>query len=953
MKPIILEQINMKKLLIFTLFAALLLPLAGSRFNPYPVQKRFFHSGKKDAILLLRKGQVNFELVAGPTKVARFAAEEAAAVLSKLCGTKIKVLSKPTGSKSAIIIGCPASARAAGIHIDKLDRDGFRIKTHGKNIIIIGRDDPRRSPLQGGGALQPEAGSLNGTYAFLERFADVRFFFPGEFGTVVPVKKDLVLPEIDISDRPDWLQRRILQGGSAAVMPKEFPSNIRKRLALMLRLETFQIPNCHGLAYLDLVQRFGKTHPEYFALDAGGKRINDPAAPRESSSRGQICFSSGIKEVILKDAEAFLKKQPSTSRGIRTWSHSRYPRLPFFNIMPNDSCYRCRCAGCWEHFSKGPQATSNYIWKFFTDIANEGQKRNLPGNFTTMAYESYTLVPECDIPSNLLVMLAMRGPWNEKASALVKKDIALLKQWNKKLNARPWVWTYPSKYAIDLPGVPNYAPKAMGAFYARIAPHVFGAFAQADSDRYFCGLLNFYVFSRVAWDNKTDVQKLLDDYHEKMFGPGAPFMKKVSALLEEKWLICAGEFIDTPAGPKTKQVPHKTLWEKIYDEKTLKTLATLFQQAEKAASQTPGALKRLRFVKKELFVPLIDARKKWINTVQSAKNWSAFMPENSWSKKYFLPPCGKAKAEVKTSVQMKHDKENFYFRFECEEPFTSEMYCSKRTADDKTLWQDSCVEVHLVPDGKETSHYQFIITASGAMADIRHSNSYADYSWNSGIKPVVKVTPGKGYTVSLTLPRKLFPKVVPGKFRANFNRHRAVAHKKTTRFYSWSIFANSFVDREKFGFIHLKLQPGKETLRETDMQKEIRRGRFLGSAWVSAKPFFKDHTTFVSNGFSIHLKEQQLLQFLPNLQPDTDYILSCWVKLDKNSSFNIRLDEANGRVHMLPKVPLPGPSGWLRQEFRFKTGKSITKKPYIRFQFNKGSGNLNAPSLIALPKKKR
>lgn len=936
----------MKKTVLLSLCAALLLPLAGSVFNPHPVQKRFSRLGKKPAIVLLQKGKVNFDLVAGPSPAARFAADTAAQVLSEFCGQKIKVLSKPSGKRPAVIIGCPRSAKAAGIDVAALDRDGFRIKTHGKNVIIAGRDDRRLSPMQGSGAVLPEAGSLNGTYAFLEQFAGARFFFPGEYGTVVPRKKDLVLPEINISDRPDWLQRRVLLGGGGTAMHKSFPKNIRRRLARILRMETYQIPNCHGLAYLDFVERFSKSNPEYFALGSNGLRINDPTADRESTSRGQICFSSGIKEVILKDAEAFLNKRPAKSRGIRYWSPSRYPRVPFFNIMPNDSCYRCCCPECKKHFSKGAQATSNFIWKFFTDIAREGKKRNLPGTFTTMAYESYSLVPDCEIPSNLMVMLAMRGPWNEKAPAVVKKDMELLKRWNKKLNARPWVWTYPSKYAIDLPGVPNYAPLATGTFYARIAPYVFGAFVEAESDRFSYGLLNVYVYSRIAWNNKTDVKKLLDDYHQKMFGPGAPFMKKFSQILEDKWMICAGEFIDTPAGPKTKQVPHKTLWEKIYDKKTIDNMEKLFRQAEKAAARSPEVLKRLRFTKEELLLPLLKERRKYMDTLDAKKHWYAVMPDSRWSKKYFLLPMGKTKAEVTTAVQMKRDSKNLYFRFECEEPLTSKMVMPQRKRDEKAMWTDSCVEVHLVPDGSSDSHYQFLITAGKGFGDIKHKNSFADWSWNSGASYSVTITPNKGYTVELTIPRKALPAIIPGKFRANFTRHRSLAKTRVNRYYAWSFFAKSFGNRENFGSILFAPPAGKETLRETDMPGKVRSKRFLGRHWVSSTPFFKDTTTFITNGFSIRLKEQQLLQFLPQLKPHTNYVLSCWVKLDKNSVFNIRLDETNGKVNMLPAVPLPGPCGWTRQEFRFKTGGPAKRKPYIRFQINKGSGNIDAPSLL-------
>ncbi|MBO5722749.1 MAG: hypothetical protein J6S19_06505, partial [Lentisphaeria bacterium] len=38
------------------------------------------------------------------------------------------------------------------------------------------------------------------------------------------------------------------------------------------RMETFMEPNCHGLARYCYVERFGKEHPEFFALKDNGQR---------------------------------------------------------------------------------------------------------------------------------------------------------------------------------------------------------------------------------------------------------------------------------------------------------------------------------------------------------------------------------------------------------------------------------------------------------------------------------------------------------------------------------------------------------------------------------------------------------------------------------------------------------------------------------------------------------
>ena len=126
--------------------------------------------------------------------------------MSQITGAKVKVLTAPTGKVPAFIVGDVKAAKAAGIDLAKLDRDGFFIKTFKGNVIIIGNDE--RSPR----ALREsfmQRGTVNGVYDFLERFGGVKFYFPGPMGTIVPVKKNWALPAIDIADRPDSQFRQI------------------------------------------------------------------------------------------------------------------------------------------------------------------------------------------------------------------------------------------------------------------------------------------------------------------------------------------------------------------------------------------------------------------------------------------------------------------------------------------------------------------------------------------------------------------------------------------------------------------------------------------------------------------------------------------------------------------------------------------------------------------------
>ena len=398
----------MKKFLVLSLAVLSAAVLSGGRSSFEPKQERKVVMGRNIALMMAKNGKVNFEIVASSTNVSRQAAEEAAAILGKAFSVKIPVKTKASGRIPAIIIGDAALAAKHGIDVKKMDRDGFVIKTLSNAVLIIGRDDPKGRPFSPGAnkgyGRSPERGSLYGTYDFLERFAHVRFYFPGDMGTVIPRMKDWSLPTVYISDRPDFYQRRISAGKTSyeGLPPNAWIIN-RNRL----RLETEVIPNCHGLALLQFIQRFAGSNPEYFALQANGLRHFDTKAARPSSRYGHVCFSSDIKKVIMDDAEAFLRGKDAKSRGLTYWSWSRFPKgMPYFNIMPNDCCYPCQCSKCKPHFSKGPKAGSDYIWSFFADIAKEMQKRKVPGHLTTMAYANYRSIPPFPIPENLLVMLA-------------------------------------------------------------------------------------------------------------------------------------------------------------------------------------------------------------------------------------------------------------------------------------------------------------------------------------------------------------------------------------------------------------------------------------------------------------------------------------------------------------------------------------------------------------------
>ncbi len=179
------------------LLAALSLSAApAGRFEPRPQGPRYCKVDGSKSQLLFENGKAGFEIVHGKSSPALQAARELAEVLGKALGVKLELRKQPSGKLPALIVGDEAAAVAAGFDPRAMEWGAFRIKTSGRNIILAGRDEFPYSE-----------GTFYAVDDFLERFVGVRFYFPGDVGTVIPKLKKWVVPAIDLADRPDMQTR--------------------------------------------------------------------------------------------------------------------------------------------------------------------------------------------------------------------------------------------------------------------------------------------------------------------------------------------------------------------------------------------------------------------------------------------------------------------------------------------------------------------------------------------------------------------------------------------------------------------------------------------------------------------------------------------------------------------------------------------------------------------------
>ncbi len=924
-----------------------------------PELPRSVKIGKTSVVTLLSKGKVQFEIVvpkeASPT--SHEAGKEAAELLSEICGAKVKLTPKGSGKVPAIIIGDQALAKRIGLDISRIDRDGYFIKTVGRDLLIIGRDDPKRAPRQIGNwnGDNGERATLFGVYDFLERFAGVRFYFPGKLGTILPKRTDWQLPAIDIYDRPDKVQRSTYSSWRPRnlTMPKELgtPFNMRK-YRLRMRYQTWTWPCCHGLEKQGFIARYSKSHPEYFARNAQGKSVLD----FRSDMRDQLCFNSGIREEIFKDALAFLKGRPASERGIRpyrnkpdmvAWHNQLDLRIPVYDITPDDGYYPCRCPKCQKSFpevvGRNNKALSNFMWRYYADAAKYVKGH---GYIAAWIYYPTLLVPDFKLPDNLLFVMCPKGPWSCGNEAVLKRELERIKTWGGITGNRMRLWNYMIKYPHgSYPGVPSNAPRAVAHYYREAAPYICGAFAEVGMERFMFQYLNLYVYYKALWNTNLDIEALLKEHHQLLFGAAARPMAAFYDELEKLWLGLVGNSVDTPEGPKTVMISDFDIWTKRYNENVMKKMESFLNAAEAAVPKNSMEAARIRFIRREVWQTAVDRRRKFMETLDQKDSWRMVAAEaqspilidgklddRAWknASPIHLTRFGKGEVEVNTIVKMLYDKENFYFAFENFEPDTGKIIATDYPADDSRRWANSTAEIFLNPDNTRTNFYHLFIDSRGKLTDYFSDKGVVKYAWNSGAEIKTTIEKGKKWIAEVRVPRKSMQGNGDA-FPVNFTRHRARSKEKG-EVYTWNPFMRRFHQVESWGWCFLGRDPEPSVIRYGDFEIPVRNKRWIGP-WYGQKKLDVDRKVFLTAGASVKLTQPDAGEVVQRfkLKPDTEYIVSYFIKLenvapDGKGGVRARFDECGGNVHWMPRAYFRGTMDWTRVSMKIKTSPKCGSK---------------------------
>jgi hypothetical protein len=453
-------------------------------------------SHRADAATLVQDGKPTATVVipAKPDATEKLAADELISHIEKMSGAKLALSqldvdpsrldafleTQHKANQTTICLGRFALPRVQKLIADKSDYPGtFALVAEKNHIFIAGLDN----------------GAAIGVSELLEQ-QGVRWFMPGDLGTVIPDKKTIVVADQQTVQAPSFPSRWF-----------QMPD---KDWQVRVRCGGPSFPGAHGLPGLP---KF-KDAPELYSLIKGQR------SPR------QVCLSN---PKVLELVVAEVKKRRAKGLG------------PTIGMGPNDGGGFCQCEHCkaldgddFDPFSAEPSVTDRYIW-FFNQVLEKVNADYPDTKLAFYIYHSYMRPPVRWKPdrriTGALAPIALDRVHGFSNPVAPEKSYTkwLYQEWGKLIPE-----LYDRGYWSNLsdPGVPFIIVHRLRDEIP--ACHEFGlkGWRVETFPNYASQLPSNYVAAKLMWNHKADVDAILKDFAEKFFGPASEPMGKYVSLMD-------------------------------------------------------------------------------------------------------------------------------------------------------------------------------------------------------------------------------------------------------------------------------------------------------------------------------------------------------------------------------------------------------------------------------------
>ncbi|MFQ5811559.1 MAG: DUF4838 domain-containing protein, partial [Armatimonadota bacterium] len=396
-----------------------------------------------------------------------------------------------------------------------------------------------------------------GAVHFLDRFCGVRFYLPGDLFTSVPEGRNVTLRQIDITREP------YVKACSTSGYHNYREEGDWTRLhGMMRRIDSHQ----HSFFTRFPPSRYAERYPEIYPIMEGKRHI-----PERGERHWNPCFSEPrLVDASAESAADFFGERPEA------------PYVSFSVMDTHEHCERDLNTETVKTHGK-TEGISRLYWAYMNEVAERLEERFPDKQVVGIVYAEVRLAPPFELHKNVL-------PW------LVFKmsDIEIDKRFDVTRTDRLPAW---AKQSSAL----GHHDWAMGRGY--LFPRIYTGYIQETFLR--CEELGapirythaeaypnwgldgpkLYLMGQLWWDPHADVEALLRQFCDDMFGPAADPMHGYFTTLEALW-------IELNNDRERKRFPRAEYF--VTDEKQRRTIARCRQLLDQATAVVQTAEQKER-----------------------------------------------------------------------------------------------------------------------------------------------------------------------------------------------------------------------------------------------------------------------------------------------------------------------------------------------------------------------
>lgn len=466
----------------------------------------------------------------------QFAAEELQKFIKLMSGAKLEIVKEntPRKFKNRIYIGCKAAPESKKAFHWRCKADENNLYLHGNDREIGKTDTDLHDKLRSWRIVS--SGSLLAVYQFADRELGIYFIRPGDDGIIAPVKKTVSIKPFDRKSHPYLTSafmsigkpERRMGGWKDFNTGDKFVTECRLWMMRHAMVDTYWFPHA-GHRYQDYWTRFGKSHPEYFALLSDGTRR--PLDGDQTGRHISMCLSnSGLHRQLIRD---WMKTKSRWHKGY--WN--------YLSVCENDVPNLCTCSKCrswdgpdfdpsgepywsdkkvptaWDRFEpvgvvksveSQKVSVSDRVCRYYLEMLKMARKYNPDITVYGYAYANYTRPPKVvKLNRNVLISYAATPsfPMEEK---YMQRSRELLQGWAKtgcSLEYRPnstWAWgCQPLQYT-----------KQLGGEYRMVLnmPNTTAAFFDALRGEFSTQGLMYYTLARLTIHPEKTLEEIANEF---------------------------------------------------------------------------------------------------------------------------------------------------------------------------------------------------------------------------------------------------------------------------------------------------------------------------------------------------------------------------------------------------------------------------------------------------------